>query len=271
MVAALRAAGCVWAEDEAEVLLGSAGPGRSLADLLARRVAGEPLEVVVGWAAFAGLRVGTAPGVFVPRRRSELLVDLALRALRSTSDESVVVDLGCGTGALGMAVLAAHPVAELWAVDIDPVAVACAAANLASLPAGRRARVGCGDLWAPLPPRLRGGVDVILANAPYVPSAAVSTMPSEAREHERLAALDGGPDGLDVQRRVLAGAASWLAPGGVVLVETSPAQVAGTSAAARRGALRPSTHRDAALAACVVSAARDSAPDQSRRPSGPKK
>ncbi len=232
----------MWAEDEAAVLWEAAGAGRDLGELLARRVAGEPLEVVVGWAGFAGLRVTTATGVFVPRRRSELLVRLALAELREPG--AVVVDLGCGTGALGMAVLHADPTALVWAVDVDPVAVACAADNLASLPGGDPRRVRCGDLWSPLPPSLRGRVRVVLANAPYVPSGAVATMPVEARAHELRAALDGGPDGLDVQRRVLAEAGPWLAPEGVVLVETSRDQATATSAAARSASLGPTTHHD---------------------------
>ncbi len=248
----------MWAEDEAAVLVEAAGGGRDLAGLLARRVAGEPLEMVVGWAGFAGLRVATAAGVFVPRRRSELLVRLALAELRGPG--SVVVDLGCGTGALGMAVLDADPTALVWAVDIDPVAAACAARNLASSPGGDPGRVRCGDLWSPLPPSLRGRVQVVLANAPYVPSGSVATMPAEAREHERRAALDGGPDGLAVQRRVLAEAPSWLAAEGVVLVETSRDQAGATSAAARSASLSPTTHHDDEIDATAVLARKHRAP-----------
>ena len=181
-----------------------------------------PLEQVLGWAEFCGLRILVAPTVFVPRRRTELLVRLALESLRAGD---VVVDLGCGTGAIAAALLAAEPSLDAHAADLDPAAVACARRNLPP------DRVHEGDLYDALPAALRGRIAVIAANAPYVPTDEISTMPSEARDHEARVALDGGPDGLDVQRRVVADAPRWLVPGGVVLVETSRAQASGTAAA----------------------------------------
>ena len=219
LVARLRAAGCVYAEDEAALLLEAAdGDPAALEALVTRRVAGEPLEHLLGWAAFAGVRVRVGPGVFVPRPRSELLVEQALARLPERS--AVVVDLCCGSGALGLAVATRRPDVSLHAADIDPVAVALARENLA--PVGGAAYAG--DLWTALPLRLRGLVDVVVANVPYVPTAEVAAMPSEAREHEPRAALDGGSDGLDVLRRLVVEAPAWLAPGGSLLVETSRAQ-----------------------------------------------
>jgi release factor glutamine methyltransferase len=216
LVARLRAAGCVFAEDEAAVLRTSAADAATLAALTERRVAGEPLELVVGWATFCGLRIAVAPGVFVPRRRSELLVETAIAL--ADAEAVLVVDLCCGTGALGAAVSAGVRVAALHAVDVDPDAVACARRNLP------QASVHLGDLFEPLPGRLRGKVDLVLANAPYVPTDAIALMPREAREYEHRVALDGGTDGLDLQRAVIAAAPAWLAPGGHLLVETSEAQ-----------------------------------------------
>jgi len=213
VVSALRDAGCVFAEDEAALLL--AAPG-SLPDLLARRVGGEPLEQVLGWAAFDGLRITLAPGVFVPRQRSTLLVRLAAQRLPSGA---VVVDLCCGSGALGAALLRRVPDVRLYACDSDAVAVACARRNLPG------ADVLLGDLWDALPAQLRGRVDVVLANAPYVPTGDIALMPSEARDHEPRSALDGGSDGLDVHRRIAAAAGAWLAPGGRLLIEVAPPQV----------------------------------------------
>jgi release factor glutamine methyltransferase len=213
LVAALRSAGCVFAEDEARLLLDEASSPAELMAWTARRMAGEPLEHVVGWASFAGLRVAVDPGVFVPRRRSELMVAVATR-----SAAEVVVDLCCGSGALGSALAARWPAAEVYAADSDPAAVACARRNLPP------ERVFGGDLYAALPDDLRGRVDLLVVNAPYVPSDAIATMPREARHHEHLSALDGGSDGLDLQRRVVAGAAAWLAPGGRLLVETGRGQ-----------------------------------------------
>ncbi|NED15232.1 putative protein N(5)-glutamine methyltransferase, partial [Streptomyces sp. SID9124] len=107
----------------------------------------------------------------------------------------------------------------LHAADVEPAAVRCARRNI-----GERGRVYEGDLFAPLPGTLRGRVDVLLANVPYVPSEDVALLPAEARVHEPLVALDGGGDGLDVLRRVAAEAPRWLAPGGSLLVETSERQ-----------------------------------------------
>src|SRR5215468_4656915 len=179
LVARLRAAGCVFAEDEARLLADAARSPAELDTLVDRRVAGLPLE-------------------------------------------QVVVDLCCGTGALGVAVAAGTGDAELHAADIDPAAVACAKRNVE--PAG--GRVYRGDLFTPLPAALRGRVTILICNAPYVPSAEVGYLPAEARDHEPRAALDGGPDGLAVLGRVAAEAPRWLAPGGRLLVETSSQQAA---------------------------------------------
>jgi len=242
IVTTLRAAGCVFAEDEAQLLSSAASTSAELAALVGRRVAGEPLEHVLGWAEFCGLRIAVDPGVFVPRRRTEFLVGRAAalarqRAAVMAGEPVVVVDLCCGSGALGAALAAAAGPAgpvELHAADIDPAAVGCARRNLE--PAG--GRVYQGDLFGPLPAALRGRVDILLANVPYVPSEAVGLLPAEARLHEARAALDGGADGLDVLRRVAAGAASWLAPGGHMLSETSERQAPEATRILRGNGLR---------------------------------
>ncbi|WP_235994768.1 class I SAM-dependent methyltransferase [Nonomuraea montanisoli] len=327
----LRAAGCVFAEDEAELIITTARTPAELAAMVDRRVDGLPLEHVLGWAEFCGLRVSVDPGVFVPRRRSEFLaaqaIDLARRTLAGGSGgppagrRVVVVDLCCGSGALGAAVAAAlstsapegraadanpvqahadapHPAeirggeprpaethaddrrptgnrggeprpaekdaddlrptgksggdgspVELHAADLDPVAVRCARRNLA--PVG--GRVHQGDLYEPLPDRLRGRVGVLLASPPYVPTEAIGLLPSEAREHEPLLALDGGADGLDIARRVIAEAPLWLAPGGHLLVETSERQAAHTAEAMARAGLTPRvTGSDELYATAVI-------------------
>jgi release factor glutamine methyltransferase len=217
VVARLRAAGCVFAEDEARLLLAEAGSSDALETLVARRVAGEPLEHLLGWAEFHGLRVAVAPGVFVPRRRTEALVEEAVALSRHGA---VVVDLCCGSGALGLAVATSVADVELHAADVDPAAVACATTNIACV-AGR---AYAGDLFAALPAHLRGRVDLLLANVPYVPSDAIALMPPEARLHEARVALDGGADGLHIARRVIADAPRWLASGGSLLFETSEDQ-----------------------------------------------
>ena len=184
--------------------------------MVERRVSGEPLEVILGWAEFHGLRVAIDAGVFVPRHRTEFLVD---RAIELAKSGAVVLDLCCGSGALGMAVAAAVPHVRLSASDIEPAAVACAHRNLAGI-----GEVYEGDLFAPIPTALLERVDILLMNAPYVPSSEVEWMPPEARDYEPRVALDGGDDGLDIHRRVAAEATNWLAPGGAILIETSAEQ-----------------------------------------------
>lgn len=219
----LRTAGCVFAEDEASILLAEAADATTLDRLVERRCAGEPLEYIVGWAEFGGLRIRVDPGVFVPRQRTQTLVREAARRLEAAGADPtpVVVDLCCGSGAIGVLLLHRFPTIELHAADIDRVAVDCARRNLADRP---EAYVHQGDLLDALPSRLRGRIVVLTANTPYVPHDAIGSMPPEARDHEAPIALDGGADGLDVQRRLANHVVDWLAPGGQLLVETSEAQ-----------------------------------------------
>jgi release factor glutamine methyltransferase len=337
VVGRLRAAGCVFAEDEADLLVEAADSPAELERMVELRVSGRPLEHVLGWAMFRGLRIVVEPGVFVPRRRTEFLVDnavaLARGRLRSTtggenadssgatggtdggtqdahaaagaagypSDRApagpgavgpgtaamgtgtgtafVVVDLCCGSGALGAAVVAAlrggdgdggqlsgpsgpsgpsdpsGPAGitiELHAADVDPAAVRCARRNLTAV----GGHVHEGDLYAALPGTLRGQIEVLVANAPYVPTDAIGLLPPEARLHEPRVALDGGADGLDVLRRVTVDAWRWLAPGGHLLVETSERQAASLAATAAASGLAPRVVADDEIGATVVIATR---------------
>ncbi len=237
---ALRTAGCVFADAEAELLLAAcaADPTVDLDDLVAHRVAGAPLEHVLGWAEFCGARVQVGTGVFVPRRRTELLVKVALDQLASEPSEPsdpsgspdvpgrpVVVDLCCGAGAVGAAIAAGVTDLELHAADLDPVAVSWARRNLAG-----RGTVWVGDLFDALPTTLRRRVDLVVASAPYVPTDAIRLLPPEARLHEPRQALDGGPDGLSVYRRLIAAAPDWLSRTGRLLVETSEHQASSVAA-----------------------------------------
>ncbi|MFD6449127.1 putative protein N(5)-glutamine methyltransferase [Promicromonospora sp. NPDC060204] len=317
LVARLRAAGCVFAEDEARILLeaatsdGTTDPVR-LEALVVARVDGLPLEHLVGWAELDGRRWLVAPGVFVPRQRSELLIrEAAARALSDAiggaavgagaAGPVLVVDLCCGCGALGGAVaarlLAAGHDVELHAADVDPVAVACAHDNLASLAAetfaaraagtglparaagtglpARAAGTGlspddvaparpgrltaytsAGDLADPLPGEVWGRVDVLVANAPYVPTEAIGMMPPEAREHEPHTALDGGDDGLVILRRVIDLAPALLRPGGHLLVETGEAQVSAAVGHLEAAGLIPTVLSDDDLGATALAGAR---------------
>jgi release factor glutamine methyltransferase len=246
IVGKLRAAGCVFAEAEARVILNAARTPDELEAMVRRRVSGLPLEQVVGWAEFHGLRIAVEPGVFVPRRRSEFLVRTAIAL--ATAAEPVIVDLCCGTGALGLATAKAFPHAELHAADVDAAAARCARRNV--LPAG--GQVYQGDLFAPLPAELRKTVAVLICNAPYVPTDEVPFLPPEARDHEPRVALDGGSDGLAVLRRVTREAPHWLAPGGHLLVETSERQAPLMADAMAHAGLFPYLHSDDELGASVV-------------------
>lgn len=223
IVTRLRAAGCVFAEDEARLLSSSA----------------------------------RSP---VPRHRTEWLVKQAAAHARPGT---VVVDLCCGSGAVGAALAAAVGRVELHAVDIDPTAVRCARRNVADA----RGRVYRGDLYQPLPGALLGRVDVLLANAPYVPTEAIELLPPEARVHEPRVALDGGADGLDLHRRIAAAAPQWLAPGGHLLVETSERQAPRTLAAFTRSGLTTKVTRSDDLDATVVVASKPG-PPSGRRSAG---
>jgi release factor glutamine methyltransferase len=250
IVTRLRAAGCVFAEDEARLLISTAQTPAELAAMVDRRAAGLPLEHVLGWAEFCGLRIAVDPGVFVPRRRTEFLISqaacLADQAL--APPRTVVVDLCCGSGAMGAALVAALDRAELYAVDIDPAAVRCARRNIAA--AGGQAYEG--DLYEPLPATLRGRVDILLANVPYVPTEEIELLPPEARIYEARVSLDGGADGLDVLRRLTAAAPLWLAPGGHLLFETSERQASQAVEIVARDGLAPRVASSDELNATVV-------------------
>lgn len=231
VVLRLRAAGCVFAEDEAALLVeAAAGEASVLARLVAAREAGDPLEHLLGWVAFCGRRVAVGPRVFVPRVRTELLAE---RALTLIADGAVVVELCCGVAAVAAVLQTDGRVGELYAADVDPEAVGYARRNVVE-----PGVVLVGDLYDPLPSGLRGRVDLLVANAPYVPTGAIALMPREARDHEPQVALDGGVDGVDVQRRIIAEAPGWLRAGGSLLIETGREQSLVTAGEMRAVGLR---------------------------------
>lgn len=236
VVARLRAAGCVFAEDEARLLIEATASTSELDELVAKRSEGQPLEYLLGWVEFFGMRISIEPGVFVPRRRTEFLVR---EAIARAGSDAVVLDLCCGCGAIGIAISSAIEGAELYASDIEPAAVRNARRNF-ELSGGR---VFEGDLFDPLPDALRGRVDILTANVPYVPTEAIALLPPEARDHEPGVTLDGGADGLDVLRRVAGEAPIWLATGGLLFVEVGEDQADAASLIFARASLAPSVAR----------------------------
>jgi release factor glutamine methyltransferase len=216
-VLALRAAGCVHAEDEAALIWETYDDPSVRASAVADRAGGRPLEQVVGWAGFGQVRVALAPGVFVPRRRAESLL---APAVELKPDARIVVDLGCGAGALAASLAVLLPRADVHGVDLDETALACA----------RRTggfTVHRGSWWSGLPAGLAGRVDLAVAYLPHVPTSRLDRIHPDFRAHEPDLAVDGGTDGLDPLRAVLGDADQWLAPEGAFVTLLSLEQAAG--------------------------------------------
>jgi release factor glutamine methyltransferase len=213
-----------------------------LEDMVRRRVAGEPLQYVIGSWGFRGLDLYVDHRVLIPRPETEEVVQHALSELdRQTADRDpgnrgVVVDLGTGSGAIALAVAAERPGTEVWATDVSAGALAVASANLAGL-GGRAAttvRLTQGSWWEALPGDLRGRVDVAVSNPPYISSGEMKTLPPEVAGWEPRQALDAGPSGLEAVHAVIGGARPWLRDGGAVVVEIAPHQAEAASAAAKQ-------------------------------------
>lgn len=241
----LRESGCVFAEDEAVLLL-QAASGEALDRLVERRCLGEPLEHLLRWVELDGHRLSVGPGVFVPRRRTRLLARLARRA--ASQVDGPVVELCCGVAPVAALVGDLGPGRAVHVADLDPVALEHAARN------APHASLHQGDLFAALPSSLRGQVGVLAANAPYVPTGRIADMPPEARDHEPHVTLDGGVDGVDVHRRIAGEVRDWLVPGGVVLVETSRDQAELSRDVLAAAGLATRVHEDDGLDATVVTA-----------------
>ncbi|HWU32351.1 MAG TPA: putative protein N(5)-glutamine methyltransferase [Marmoricola sp.] len=239
LVEQLRSAGCVFAEDEAKLLRDVTDDDEVLQQLVSRRIRGEPLEYVVGFVEFLGDRYLLGPGVFIPRQRSTLLVHEAIRL-----GGRLILDVCCGCGALGLAT-SRRLGAALVSTDIEATAIAYARVNGVT-------DAHIGDLFAAVPRAHQGEVSLLIANTPYVPSGAVAAMPRESRDYEPRSTVDGGADGMDIQRRVLNEASLWLEPNGRLLTETSRAQASDLCDVARAAGLEPRIVTDAELGATVL-------------------
>jgi len=245
IVTKLRDAGCVFAEDEAQLLISEANCKEDLIKKVEKRVAGLPLEYVVGWAHFCGLRIILEEGVFIPRQRTKFLVS---KAVDLACSGDIVVDLCCGSGAIGAALASELREISLYCSDIDPIATEYARRNVSKL----GGYVSEGDLYEALPPSIKGNVNILVANVPYVPTKAIELLPSEARLYEPNLALDGGEDGLHVLRRVVEEAPIWLASGGHLLIETSEMQAPQTFEIFTNAGLSTKVVRNMELDATVV-------------------
>lgn len=192
---------------------------RRFEDLVARRLAGEPLQYLEGTVVFGPVEVVVDRRVLVPRPETEGLFELVVAAAASPR---VVVDLCTGSGVLALALKTTWPQARVLATELSPEAAEVARDNVART--GLEVEVLEGDLFAPLPRELWGRVDVVVANPPYVAEGEVPDLPLEVREHEPRMALVAGPRGDEVLARVAAEAGSWLAPRGLLACEIGERQ-----------------------------------------------
>ena len=207
--ALLSEAGIVAAEDEAQQLRACAGDDPELLGaLVARRSTGEPLAWITGSVHFCGLDIRVDPGVYVPRFQSEAL---ALRAVERLPANGVAIDVCTGSGAIARTLMAHRPAARVVASDLDERAVECAAEN--------GVEVYRGDLFDPLPAELEWRADVVVGVAPYVPTSELPLLQRDTFTFETPLSYDGGSDGSDILRRVLADSPRFLRSGGVLLLE----------------------------------------------------
>ncbi|HEX2049300.1 MAG TPA: peptide chain release factor N(5)-glutamine methyltransferase [Actinomycetota bacterium] len=227
---ALADAGVVWADEEAWRIV-EAAAGRRRAALVAgddlgddereraltlarRRAAGEPLQYVTGVSGFRRLELGVGPGVFVPRPETEVVAE---RAMERLPRGGVLVDVGTGSGAIALSVAHERPDARVLATETSPAAASWAARNRSAL--GLDVELLAGDLLEPLPASLRGAVDVVVSNPPYVPSTARDALPRDVVDYEPHDALFAGEDGTELHDRVAAAARPWLRRGGWLVLE----------------------------------------------------
>jgi release factor glutamine methyltransferase len=191
--------------------------------LLKQRLTGEPLAYILGWVDFLDFKMTVKNGAFIPRLTSEWLAKQAIKRLRNRA-HPVHVDLATGIGPVPIGVARAVPKAEVYGVDISKKAVKLAAENAKKLGA-RNARFFSGDMFTPLPKRLRGSIDVITIHPPYVPAGEVDDLPLEIKKFEETHTLtDGSHDGLGLVRRVVNEGREWLGPNGWVLIEIVPSE-----------------------------------------------
>lgn len=208
IAARLRAAGIESADEEAVVIAGCSNAEA----VLERRLAGEPLGLIVGTARFFGLELELRPGVLAPRPETELVAHAAVALAPKR-----VVDMCCGAGNLACAIASALPAAAVWAADSEAECVELARANAARL--GLRIAVHQGDLFAALPAELAGTIDVIVCNPPYISTGKLAGERAPLLRFEPRAAFDAGPYGLAIHQRVIQAAPALLAPGGWLIME----------------------------------------------------
>ena len=243
----------IFAQQETEV---GSRLEQDLAVLLEQRLQRTPLAYILGYREFYGINVMVTPSVMVPRPETENMVEhtLFMTLMTMETRELVIVDVGTGSGAIAVNLAIHLPAAKIYAVDISEPALDVAAYNIRSHSVADRIRLGHGDLLDPVPEP----VDVIVANLPYIPTGRIPTLQPELRQ-EPVIALDGGPDGLDLVRRLLAQAPEKLKTPGIILMELDPEQFPAAEESARQhfpdaeiSAEQDLTHRDRILVVSVL-------------------
>lgn len=191
-------------------------------NLVRRRAQGEPLQQILGETEFYSRVFKVGPGVFIPRPETERLVEEAV-ALLAPPDRRllapVAVEIGCGTGIIGVALALEIPRLTIYATDINPAAIQLTGQNAHTLGAGSRVHLFQGNRFDPLPEHLKGKVDLVVSNPPYVRAGDIPQLATEVADHDPVEALDGGADGLVFYRALAATVGDWLRPGGHVAVE----------------------------------------------------
>lgn len=208
-----------WLVEHAVATAGSADHAAQLEALVRRRLDREPLQLVLGSWPFRAVELVLEPGVFLPRPETELVAGLAIEHAAAVGPGALIAEPCTGSGAIAASLLAEVPGVEVHATDLDARAVQLARRNVAAAAADGRGTVHHGDLLAPLPVALCGRLDVLVANPPYLPEGDADHLDIEVAAHDPPAALFGGPHGHEVVDRLLALAARWLRPGGVVVLE----------------------------------------------------
>ena len=213
---------------------------KAVALLADRRMRREPLQLVLGGTSFRGHPLTLRPGVFIPRPETELVVELVLAVVPAGG---VVVETCAGSGAIACAIAVERPDLRVMAIDSDPAAVDLTVENAADL--GAKIDVRRGELLGPVPPALRGRVDVVVANPPYLAADEVADLEPEVGDWDPRAALVAGPTGHEVSDALLASAPRYLTPGGSLVLELDERRVSETAVRARAaGLVSVETHDD---------------------------
>ncbi|MBV9661029.1 MAG: peptide chain release factor N(5)-glutamine methyltransferase [Acidimicrobiales bacterium] len=214
---------------QADLLTDGPGPSERarlrLAEMVRRRLEGEPLQYVLGRWAFRTLDLMVDPRVLIPRPETEQVVEIALREL-DRMDARTVLDLGTGTGAIALSVAAERQQVQVWATDTQPTALDVARANLAGMggAAATRVRVVRANWWDGLPEQLKKRIDLVVSNPPYIAAGELETLEPAVRDWEPTTALVAGETGTEAIEAILRGAPSWIRTGGAAVLEIAPHQ-----------------------------------------------